>query len=83
MRPKLNRQLSEEKFLQHYWLKSELTLFCRELGLAVQGSKQQLTERIADRLAGRPQKTPKSSLSRTVARGFVLTNRSALSSSKV
>jgi hypothetical protein len=59
MRPKLSRQLSEEKFLQHYWLKSELTLFCRELGLAVQGSKQQLTERIADRLAGRPQKTPK------------------------
>jgi len=54
-RPKLNINLSEASFLHHYWLKSELAQFCRKLGLPVSGSKELLTDRIANHLAGRPQ----------------------------
>ncbi|MFM8396263.1 MAG: DUF6434 domain-containing protein [Pirellula sp.] len=53
MRPKLSRRLTEDRFLQHYWLKRELVEFCRSFGLPSSGSKEQLTNRVADHLAGR------------------------------
>ena len=46
-RPELNTSLSPEDFLAFYWLKNELTHFCRANGLPTSGSKLELTERIA------------------------------------
>ena len=46
-RPELTPSLAAEEFLDFYWLKKELTAFCRAAGLAAQGSKQALTARIA------------------------------------
>jgi hypothetical protein len=54
MRPKLSPRLPEDGFLKHYWLKRELIDFCRAHGLRSSGTKDQLTRRIADHLAGRP-----------------------------
>lgn len=52
-RPRFSSRLSEEEFLSHYWLKTELAQCCRKLQLPSTGSKEQLTQRIANRLAGR------------------------------
>lgn len=50
-RPALDPQLRANTFLRWYWLKGELTAFCRNCGLPSNGSKQILTERIARYLA--------------------------------
>ena len=47
-RPELNRTLDGSSFLQWYWLKEELVIFCRENGIPASGSKVELTARIAD-----------------------------------
>ncbi len=46
-RPELNRDISVDDFRGHYFLKEELTAFCRDNGLPVSGGKTELTERIA------------------------------------
>ena len=46
-RPELDVTLSGSTFLEYYWLKEELTDFCRKNGLPVSGSKSELTSRIA------------------------------------
>lgn len=50
-RPLLTKSLSNEIFLDHYWLKSELLTFCRAQGLSCQGSKIEVTERISEYLS--------------------------------
>ncbi len=49
-RPALDTQLSAAAFLRWYWLKDELAAFCRSQGLPAGGSKQALTNRIAQYL---------------------------------
>ena len=49
-RPELNQQLDSKTFREFYYLKEELTAFCRENGLPTAGGKLELTERIADYL---------------------------------
>lgn len=46
MKQQLNKNLSSEEFLKYYYLKDELILFCREVGIYPYGSKQQLKDRI-------------------------------------
>lgn len=46
-RPELDRTLDSSTFREYYYLKEELTAFCRENGLPVSGGKRELTERIA------------------------------------
>ena len=46
-RPDLNTQLDGQTFRSYYYLKEELTDFCREKGLPVSGGKLELTDRIA------------------------------------
>ena len=46
-RPLLNKQLNGDTFRKWYWLKEELVSFCRENGLPANGSKTELTDRIA------------------------------------
>ena len=46
-RPPLDRQTDGRTFLEYYYLKKELTAFCRENQLPASGSKQELTDRIA------------------------------------
>ena len=46
-RPRLDRSLDGETFRSYYYLKEELTAFCRENGLPVSGGKLEITERIA------------------------------------
>lgn len=50
-RPKLSPGLDPETFREYYYLKEELTAFCRENGLPASGGKPELTERIAHFLA--------------------------------
>lgn len=45
--PALARRLDSGTFRDYYYLKEELTAFCRENGLPVSGGKAELTERIA------------------------------------
>lgn len=52
-RPALGPQLSAREFLRWYWLKDELMVFARELGLRAMGGKELLASRIAARLDGR------------------------------
>lgn len=47
MRPKLTKELPVTDFQLYYWLKEELQTFCRENGMSVSGSKQEISERIA------------------------------------
>ncbi|NQX28269.1 hypothetical protein HQQ81_13050 [Microbacteriaceae bacterium VKM Ac-2854] len=54
-RPSLDARLTEEEFRRWYWLRAELAVFARERGVAASGSKQDLADRIAASLAGRPQ----------------------------
>ena len=46
-RPKLDTTLRGSVFREYYYLKEELTAFCRDNGLPVSGGKSELTERIA------------------------------------
>ena len=46
-RPALTPALDAVTFLEYYYLKEELILFCRENGLPASGGKTELTERIA------------------------------------
>jgi len=46
-RPKLSTRLDANEFLEYYWLKNELLVFCREQKLPVGGNKQEITRRIA------------------------------------
>lgn len=47
-RPGLSRNISGSEFREYYYLKEELTAFCRENGLPVSGSKTEIADRIAD-----------------------------------
>ena len=46
-RPALSRNLDSKTFREYYWLKEELTAFCREIRLAVSGGKQEMAAGIA------------------------------------
>lgn len=46
-RPELNKKLDAVTFRSFYYLKQELTDFCKENGLLASGSKAELTDRIA------------------------------------
>ena len=52
-RPALSAKLSEAEFASWYWLKDELVRFCRNEGLAVSGSKQEVAQRLSAYLAGK------------------------------
>lgn len=54
-RPELNDSLDEQEFRRWYFTMAELQPFARTLGVRAAGPKGQLTERIAAKLAGRPQ----------------------------
>jgi hypothetical protein len=58
-RPELNVALPSEEFVRWYWLKEELTAFCRRCKLASHGSKPELTARIAAHLAGEKIQEPR------------------------
>lgn len=51
-RPDLKKDLDSKIFRSYYYLKEELTTFCRTEGLPVSGGKKELTERIASYLDG-------------------------------
>jgi len=46
MRPKLTKHTSIQSFKNYYWLKTELQILCRENGISVTGSKQEIADRI-------------------------------------
>lgn len=46
MKPQLTKNIDVEVFLNYYWLKEELQVFCRENGLSPSGSKVEISERI-------------------------------------
>ncbi len=46
-RPELNKDLDSQTFLSFYYLKEELTAFCRENGIPASGGKEEITHRIA------------------------------------
>lgn len=52
-RPLLTPGLSGAEFRRWYWTKAELVVFARALGVQTSGGKEQLTDRLADRLDGR------------------------------
>ena len=41
-RPDLNKEMSSSEFQSFYYLKEELTAFCRENGLPVSGGKTEI-----------------------------------------
>lgn len=45
-KPKLTKSISFDTFKNHYWLKTELILFCKDNGLVTVGSKQEIAHRI-------------------------------------
>jgi len=45
-KPQLNKKITPKDFKDFYWLKSELTNFCREVGISGQGGKIEITDRI-------------------------------------
>jgi len=53
-RPPLTPELSGAELLRWYWLKDELVRLARDLGVSTAGGKQELTERLAAELDGRP-----------------------------
>jgi len=59
-RPALIANLEASEFLRWYWLKADLIAFCRERGLPTAGSKQEITQRVAEHLAGRAVPTVRS-----------------------
>lgn len=52
-RPLLTQGTSEGELRRWYWTKDELVVFARTLGVRTTGSKEQVTDRLADRLSGR------------------------------
>jgi len=46
MRPELTKDISFESFQDYYWLKAELSAFCRNNKISPSGSKKDLQERI-------------------------------------
>ena len=50
-RPPISAITDPAIFTDWYWLKAELTEHCRAIGLSTQGSKAELTDRIAHFLA--------------------------------
>ncbi|WGL60687.1 hypothetical protein QEJ31_03600 [Pigmentibacter sp. JX0631] len=46
-RPLLTLKMNVEDFLNYYWLKEELRIFCRKNKLPTSGSKEQLQKQIA------------------------------------
>ena len=52
-RPHLNSSLSSTEFAAWYWLKKELSDFCRTVGLPASGSKQEIAQSIALYLDGK------------------------------
>jgi hypothetical protein len=50
-RPPLNRELNASDFRSYYWLKDELTAFCREQGISRAGPKLEISRRIEEYLA--------------------------------
>lgn len=52
-RPQLAADVSAEEFSRWYWLKDELVVFARALGIRASGGKEVLAARIAAKLAGR------------------------------
>lgn len=52
-RPSLNMALSGSEFRSWYWLKDELTAFCRSAGISASGSKHELADRIHTFLDGK------------------------------
>lgn len=46
MRPALTKDISLESFRDYYWLKAELSAFCRDNTISPSGSKKDLQERI-------------------------------------
>lgn len=57
-RPPLTRDLTGTELRRWYWLKDELAVFARQCGLSAAGDKQELTDRVADFLDGRPVAAP-------------------------
>ncbi len=45
-RPKLDINISLKDFSEYYWLKEELTNFCKETGISTKGGKIDITNRI-------------------------------------
>lgn len=45
-RPQLNNKISLKNFRDFYWLKEELVLFCKSIGIKTSGGKKELEERI-------------------------------------
>jgi hypothetical protein len=54
-RPALDESMQERDFRRWYWTMAELQPFARSLGVRAAGPKAELMERVAARLAGRPQ----------------------------
>jgi hypothetical protein len=50
-RPNLNERISIKDFQDFYWLKNELTSFCREMGISGSGGKIEIANRIKRFLA--------------------------------
>ncbi len=50
MRPKLDKEIAPDDFLDYYWLKEELFSFCKNYSLPTNGSKNELTKRIYEYL---------------------------------
>ncbi|MFK7804978.1 MAG: DUF6434 domain-containing protein [Anaerolineae bacterium] len=77
-RPELNSNTLTIDFLDFYWLKNELTDFCREVQLSTSGSKQEITKRIAhfletgERLKPAPKRKAEASMPETFSRDTVI-----------
>ena len=49
-RPNLNKRISIKDFHDFYWLKEELVIFCREIGISGNGGKIEIANRIYEYL---------------------------------
>ena len=49
-RPILNTSITSDNFKNYYWLKEELTAFCKTVGINSMGSKIELTNKITEYL---------------------------------
>lgn len=66
-RPSLSAELAGEEFARWYWLKDELSIFAKLLGLKATGSKDLLTARITAHLNGQSLAEPPSKPKRATA----------------
>ncbi len=46
-RPQLDKNLSAKSFEEFYWLKEELVIFCRKIGISSSGGKRDISDRIS------------------------------------